>query len=155
MSEFSDHEESPTAFLFENLHDVEELLIFDEIDVSPKVDEIKVGKNNFVEKKISFEQNDSNISPEIIEIEDEVDENDRTISQAKSGTENLSEKVSPNLFDSRQKSTEKSESQSSKKSKIFDEKSSSSSKKLEHISKDISPKVRTKKNVEISKQKSK
>ena len=49
MSEFSDHEDSPTAFLFENLHDVEELLNIDEIDVSPKVDAIKVGKNNFVE----------------------------------------------------------------------------------------------------------
>ena len=116
MSEFSDQADSPTAFLFENLHDVEELLVFDEDDESVKVDEVRFDKKVLPEaKKVSDEKVSS---PEVTEIEPEVEEVEKVTEPEKSGLEISTEKTSPTLIESVQRSTEKSDSMSTKKSNV-------------------------------------
>ena len=58
MSEFTEYSEplsSPTAFVFENLHDVEELLIVDEDEHSTKKD---LSKKLSTERRITFDEQD-------------------------------------------------------------------------------------------------
>ncbi len=58
MSEFTEYSEplsSPTSFVFENLHDVEELLIVDNEEHSTKKD---LTKKLSTERRITFDEQD-------------------------------------------------------------------------------------------------
>ena len=142
MSEFSDHASSPTSFVFENLHDVEELFVVEKTD---KNDTKNVVKNDVPstfkiekKKKISFQQksDDSFVSsPESIDVDiDDFSSKDRQIdfsskdrkidfslkdrkteSPEKSlAAEVSTEKISPTLIEDRQKSISIDKSDSSK-----------------------------------------
>jgi hypothetical protein len=69
MSEMSDQAESPTAFIFENLHDVEELFEFDDIAASTKRED--AAPDVRAQAAEVGETASRDLSPEIIEIEAE------------------------------------------------------------------------------------
>jgi hypothetical protein len=149
MSEFSDHASSPTSFVFENLHDVDELFDAEELfDLKDKnnVHEEKQKKISFQEKSDeSFEE--EILSAEIIDID--VDVSSKIEIPEKSVAADVS--TEKDLIEERPKSNEKTVS--SKDEKPLKQKSPKPkySEIVSASSSEISPKIRQKRMSEKSK----